>query len=273
VGNFGPEYTKINSAFKRDMGNNGVIIPGDFAQEEFEFLQDNPWVWTEKIDGTNIRLHYDGESITVGGRTDAAQIPGGLLYALAPLNNPRLWAEVFPADPAEADFPVELREQIDVTVYGEGYGPKIQKNGHLYRSEPGFIVFDIRVGPWWLKRDAVADIATKLGLDLVPYVGVMTLNEAIAAVKSDSIRSAFPFVKPEGLVGTPLVPLRTRRGDRIVVKLKGADFAALAMHNQRLAARAAYEQAQVEALSNLVAAEVIPADIAAEAADFQPIDF
>ena len=46
----------------------------------------------------------------------------------------------------------------DVTVYGEGYGAKIQSGG-MYRQDQAVIVFDVRVGPWWLSDENVADVA------------------------------------------------------------------------------------------------------------------
>lgn len=75
------EYHKINSPFKRD--DRGKFIIGDWAQSEFEYLQDNLWSWTEKIDGTNIRVMWDGQSIRFGGKTDNAQIPVKLLTNLS----------------------------------------------------------------------------------------------------------------------------------------------------------------------------------------------
>ena len=207
---FGPEYLKINTVFKRDEKN--LIIPGDWSTEEFALLADVPWTWTEKIDGTNIRLHWNGENITVGGRTDSAQIPSHLLTmdVLGRVNDPALWREVFP-------------DSNSVTVFGEGYGPKIQSGGH-YRSDHAFIVFDVRVGDWWLKPDAVAEIAEKLGFATVPDFGTMTLAQAVDDVRSGRIVSKFDNARIEGLVGRPAVDLYTRKGDRIVAKIKRKDF-------------------------------------------------
>ena len=61
---FGPEYPKIQTLFKRDDRN--VIIEGDWSVPEFAYLADKPWRWTEKVDGTNIRLHWDGRKVTSG---------------------------------------------------------------------------------------------------------------------------------------------------------------------------------------------------------------
>ncbi len=208
MGVFGPDYLKINTVFKRDERN--LIIPGEWSMDEFAFLADVPWTWTEKVDGTNIRVHWNGENITVGGRTDNAQVPTSLVAALGFLNHPPLWQSVFP----DAD---------DVTVYGEGYGAKIQSGG-MYRPDQSLIVFDVRVGEWWLKPDDVKDIAAKLGLDVVPTFDTMPLRVAVALVQSGNLQSHWPGAKIEGLVGHPAVDLYTRRGDRITAKIKAKDF-------------------------------------------------
>lgn len=43
-------YPKINSIYKRDF-ETGAFIEGEFSQDEFEYLKDNIWVCTEKMDG------------------------------------------------------------------------------------------------------------------------------------------------------------------------------------------------------------------------------
>ena len=82
---FGPTYPKIDTVFKRDAARRFIIIPGDYSTPEFEYLADTPWGWTEKVDGTNIRLHWDGSEVTIGGRTDNAQVPSPLVANLRPL--------------------------------------------------------------------------------------------------------------------------------------------------------------------------------------------
>ena len=206
---FGPEYTKIQTAFKRDSRN--VIIPGDWTLPEFAYLQDNDWTWTEKVDGTNIRLHWDGKEVTVGGRTDNAQLPSPLVAALKPLTEDTArWQAIFPDSP-------------DVTVYGEGYGAKIQSGGQ-YRADQSLILFDCKVGPWWLSDENIADVAAKLGLETVPSYGTLTLNEAWTAVKDSRVKSRWENAKAEGLVGRPAVPLFTRKGERVIVKMKVKDW-------------------------------------------------
>jgi len=202
-------YDKIHSVYKRTP--RGVFIPGEDSRPELAYLADRDWLWTEKVDGTNIRLHWDpDDGFRIGGRTDRAQLPPFLLEALHGLG-------LAEALPAHFDGPV--------TLYGEGYGPRIQKVGRLYRDDVGFVLFDVRVGRFWLRRDDVEAVAANLGLDVVPLVFVGTLHEAIDRVGTpDGVRSAWGDFRAEGLVGTPRVQLFTRDGRRVIVKVKSVDF-------------------------------------------------
>ena len=204
------EYHKINSVFKRDQNTNRFIM-GEYSQPEFEYLAGLPWVWTEKVDGANIRVEWNGESVSFGGRTDNALIPATLVQRLR---------DLFPRDKfADAELPA-------LTLYGEGYGHKIQKAGSLYKPDGSvdFVLFDVRVGDWWLKWPDVLDVAHKLGIVCVPQRGIFSLTEAIEVV-ADGVPSQWGSFDAEGLVGTPLVPLHSRDGKRIIVKIKTRDFA------------------------------------------------
>ena len=73
------EYHKIETLFERDMEGNKRLIEGKFRNPLVEYLKDNRWQFTEKIDGTNIRVHWDGHQVIFGGRTDAASLPSHLV--------------------------------------------------------------------------------------------------------------------------------------------------------------------------------------------------
>lgn len=205
---FGPEYSKIDTAFNRDA--RGTVIPEEWASFEFGYLADNPWTWAEKIDGTNMRLHWNGSRMTIGGRTDDAQLPAPLVAHLMKLSDPESWRRMFP----DAD---------DVTIYGEGYGTGIRSGGQ-YRPDVDMIIFDVRIGGWWLRDESIAEVAGGLGQAVVPPVGTFTLNEAWEKVKAGELTSNWPKARIEGIVGRPEVPLFTRKGDRIITKLKLKDW-------------------------------------------------
>lgn len=129
------EYHKIQTLFKRDMSSpRKPLIEGAWTHAEFEYLANNIWTFTEKVDGTNIRVVVEPSgAVSFGGRTDAAQIPAQLITRLNSLFiplGPRL-AETF---------------RDGAILYGEGYGAKIQKGGGNYRADQDFVLFDVRGG-------------------------------------------------------------------------------------------------------------------------------
>lgn len=208
------EYHKIETVYERDIGGSKKLIEGKFRNVVVEYLKDNVWQFTEKIDGTNIRVHWDGHSVTLGGRTDKASIPKHLLEYLT---------ELFCANEAE-----ELFEQIfgekEVILFGEGYGPKIQSVGGLYRQTPGFILFDVMVGDMYLIRESVESIARAFGIDIVPIVLEGTIQEAVDLVKTRPMSIIGPNAPMEGVVGRPKVEILDRLGNRLIVKIKVRDF-------------------------------------------------
>lgn len=207
------EYPKIQTVYLRDPGTNfKTLLEGEFSLPCFEYLSGNEWVFTEKVDGTNIRVMFDGERITFGGKTDDAQIPSFLVSRLQEVFLPQI--ETFRVKFAEG-----------VCLYGEGYGAKIQKGGGNYRSDQDFVLFDVKVGDWWLERPSVEEIARELKLDTVPIIGSGTLYDMVQKTKN-GFHSCWGNFEAEGIVARPLVELKSRRGDRIITKLKHRDFRA-----------------------------------------------
>lgn len=87
-------YEKIETIFNRDTTGTKKLILGDFRNETVKFLKDTEWVFTEKIDGTNIRVYWDGHKVEFGGRTDNAEIPRPLFDVLIGENyQTREWVE------------------------------------------------------------------------------------------------------------------------------------------------------------------------------------
>lgn len=52
-------YPKIDTIFMRDTEGAKKLIENNFRDPTIEYLKDNVWEFTEKIDGTNIRLVKD----------------------------------------------------------------------------------------------------------------------------------------------------------------------------------------------------------------------
>jgi len=205
------EYHKIQTIFLRDPATgHKTLLEGEWAEPEFAYLRNAPWVFTEKIDGTNIRVVWDGERVSFGGKTDNAQIPTPLLDHLLTTFTAERLASVLKGP---------------LVLYGEGYGPKIQSGG-WYRDDPGFVLFDALAGDVWLERGTLAEIVMALDIPIAPVIGEGTPMEAV-----EMCRRGFTSViakekrTAEGIVLRPAVELRTRRGSRIISKVKHKDFA------------------------------------------------
>lgn len=214
------EYHKIQTVYMRDPATkHKTLLEGQFSLPEFEYLANNEWIFTEKVDGTNIRIICEslpdgGYNVTLGGRTDKAQIPAMLLERLSLrfLGDERqeLLKNMFPKG---------------AILYGEGYGSKIQPAGGLYRQDQDFVLFDVKVGDFWLHREAVEGIAKNLDIDFVPVVGVGTLYEMVEHARR-GIKSTWGDFQAEGYVARPAVELLTRGGSRLITKIKCRDFRA-----------------------------------------------
>ena len=86
-----------------------------------------------------------------------------------------------------------------------------------------FVLFDVWIDGWWLKREDVEDIAEKLGIGVVPIVGQCSIWDAIGKTE-DGFKSDWGDFLAEGLVLKPKVDLFARNGRRIITKMKTKDF-------------------------------------------------
>lgn len=208
------EYHKIETLFERDMEGTKKLIEGKFRNESVEYIKDNQWFFTEKVDGTNVRIHWDGHCVIFGGRTDNAQMPSPLIQALNKMflgiTNEQIFEQKFGATP--------------VTLYGEGYGGKIQ-SGSKYEKEQTFILFDVMINDNWLKREDVEGIAQSFNVPVVPIVLKGNLKEGVEYIRTRPKSTvAKEEMEMEGIIGTPAVRLTDFRGNRVIVKIKSCDF-------------------------------------------------
>jgi hypothetical protein len=205
------EYHKINTLYKR--GEKGKIIESEFSCPEFEFLFMNNWIFTEKVDGTNIRILWDGSELRYGGKTDNAQIPVFLYDYLNKLFKGQ-----------ESQFQAKFGS-IPVCLYGEGYGNKIQASGKDYNpSGVGFVLFDVFVSPsFWLERVNIEKFSKSFSLRTVPIVGEGSLQKMVDMCQK-GFKSQWGNFNAEGIVARPEIELFNHKGERIIVKLKTRDF-------------------------------------------------
>ena len=207
------EYHKIQTVFKRDPEtNHKTLLEGKYSLPEFEYLARNKWTFTEKVDGTNIRVYRQHGIVRFGGRTDRAQLSAQLFARL----NDRF-------TPQEQRIREMFGDSTAVCLYGEGYGAGIQKGGGNYQADQDFVLFDVRIGDWWLRREGVEDVAKELALDVVPVIGEGTLTDMVNLAR-EGITSRWGDFRAEGIVARPATELMTRSGHRVITKIKCKDF-------------------------------------------------
>lgn len=206
-------YHKINSIFKRDPVTNKFIF-GEYAVPEHEFLKDNLWEFVEKVDGTNMRIVFDGESVVIGGRSNNANLNANLVKKINAHYTVERLKELFP----------DAHDVNPLYLCGEGYGAGIQKGSYYIPNDVDFILFDVWFGNMWLERKNVIDIANKLGIKYVQTYQVDTLDNYLKTYAEKPVPSFLYNGPAEGVVAKPVVELRTRRGDRVITKIKTVDF-------------------------------------------------
>ena len=205
------KYHKIQSMYHRDQ-KTGTFLMDHYSRPEFHSLRDIQWVFTEKIDGMNIRVIYnaDDKSIRFAGRTDKADLPEELLGYL------------------EAKFTLEAIDKAGMSecsfiIFGEGCGPKIQKGGGRYGDKQRFILFDVLIEGIWLEFNDKTSIAHKFDVAYSPLMYFCTIAGAEGFVRH-GLRSSYGNFFAEGLVGCPAGGLLDRKGKRIIVKIKHVDY-------------------------------------------------
>ena len=206
-----PKYPKIQSLYKRDMTKkHKPLIESDYTRDEYRVLKNAVWESYEKIDGTNIRIHWDGEGFLVGGRTYAAKLHPILVDKIYNLLDAEKFKEKFDDTP--------------VTIYGEGYGNNIQKVGPLYSSEYNFIMFDILIGNFWLTYETMKDLGEFFNIDVVPRIMTTVGFDSAIDLCKEGFKSSIGNAPAEGVIIKPALGLKDRAGKRIISKIKCSDY-------------------------------------------------
>lgn len=215
------EYHKIEAPFFRHTvgDQRGKFDFTRWFRPEFELLRNDDWTWTEKLNGTNTRIIWDGHKVRVGGRTDSASMPVKMVEML------------------QATFTEELLEQTfnrgQAVLYGETVGPGITKGSGNYGKDLFFALFDVRLPVdkttgvkadfWWLKPGAVRDVSLKLGIEVAPEHAQGPIGWAMEKLHN-GLKSAYGDFWAEGLVGRPPLGLYARDGERMLMKIKHEDL-------------------------------------------------
>lgn len=230
-----PEYPKIENLY----ASNGERGAGYRRGPEFGFKlpaveQISKWLVLEKVDGMNIRVIFEAgngaaPTLRFAGRTDKANLPGDLVAYLE---------ETFTIDRMIRTFGHTHEEQPDVwhipesvVLFGEGFGPGIQKAGQAYADITGgakrFILFDALVDRrWWLSWDNIVDVAQKLFVAHVPVLARDADLDMIDMIVSDreSLLQLPGGEHVEGVVARTDPYLFDARGQRVMFKHKVRDL-------------------------------------------------
>lgn len=250
---------KVELPDKRWLKFQNKIILDQFTDPAVEYLKDCEWDCFSKIDGTNTKIVFlpsTGECF-FGGKTDNAElgqhnkIMPQIVERITPILQkmfPPETAKFVPVldennhiaycdedgvteDPPTCPGIYNVRlEESPVYIYGELYGPGVQKGGH-YGDTLQFTVFDICQQGWFVPIKRLTEMCNNLGLYMVPYLGKMTLKEAESMV-IHGFKTMVPNAKnkdyiEEGIVARPVVPVKDTRGKRMIVKIKHCDYADL----------------------------------------------
>ncbi len=129
----------------------------------------------------------------------------------------------------DQDVLLEKWQGIDVVVYGEAYGGKLQGMSATYGPTMKFVAFDVQIDGFWLSVPQAAQFCEEAGLEFVHYVRITTdLDQIDAQRDADSVQAVRNGMgegcKREGVVLRPLLELTKNNGSRIICKHKQDEF-------------------------------------------------
>lgn len=253
-------YQKIDTLYKRD--EKGQIMPWEsWVSPELEWMRKLKFEATEKIDGTNMRfevwpvLETNEDTITIKfeyaikGKTDNANIRKELYQVMETTFVTKLDSIVETFYKVDKSVIIvsrngentelvnlDLINKLDdewrlgtsakkVTFYGEGYGEGIRDKFH-YCHGNRYIGFDIKVGETYLLPEVRRQIFEDLGIECVPFIGWLNIDEAVALVYNTFKTNIGDTDEiAEGIVLTTPVGVRFRNsGERVIIKIKVKDF-------------------------------------------------
>ena len=203
------KYPKINSLYKRDQETNKLII-GNLSMPEFACIQE--WDLYEKIDGTNIRVIIDNDTVEFRGRNNVDDnIPPHLLEHLT--NRYTM----------DTLTPFLGKKAI---IFGEAFGHKIQGCGGAYvNGDPivKFHAFDVLLYNRWMQQDEIRGLLNTIDIECAPLVRYhINLSNPPFFMGLPSIFN--PDLIMEGVIARPAREMLTTHGERVIWKLKHKDF-------------------------------------------------
>lgn len=209
-----PPFARLTTGITRN-----TLDRTAWASREFELLADVPgWTFTEKIDGTNVAVIWDGHRpkiVTRDGHPLTAQ-------ASLTVDTRETLAKIFAEEILESVFG-DKPARIYLEVYGHGVGVHPWLTRRL--PDQRIAVLDACINGFWLARGTLTTLANgTFELECAPLrADVQTLTRAVAVVTA-GMPSALGEFTAEGLVGVAPLGLFNRKGERILVKVKTEDL-------------------------------------------------
>ncbi len=122
-----------------------------------------------------------------------------------------------------------LYMDVNMVIFGEAYGGKLQGMSKTYGTKLKFIVFDVRINDLWLDVPSAEHIAIELRLEFIDYVIISTNMIAIDGMTyTPSVQARrngiYEECMREGIVLRPMTELRKNNGERIIAKHKRPEF-------------------------------------------------
>lgn len=222
-------YPKITSPFKRTDNKSKTVNTSVWFDDYAKFFGESglPFYSTEKVDGTNLNIVYDGNHIQYTGHTDKTSW------------NPEVeeWIKSKFQTPEFEQMCEQRFGENEIKLCGELIGPKIQNN--FYKLEDyKFILFDIHNDTsniWW-NRQNVEENAKELNLDIAPLIGGTnfidlssesknTLRGWTNLLQNAEFKSKInEDIEIEGFVVRPLMEILKANGERVIYKIKIKDI-------------------------------------------------
>lgn len=173
----------------------------------------------EKIHGTSAHLKYT--------RRQASDVEKDITFFAGGCSHEN-FLKLFNEDNLRKAF--ESLGLLEVTVFGEAYGGKLQGMSGTYGKELKFIAFDVKIEDNWLSVPQAEDVCKALGIEFVHYVKISTdlaeIDKQRDAESIQAIRNGIgPGKKREGVVLRPPFEVKKNNGERVLSKHKGEEFA------------------------------------------------
>jgi RNA ligase (TIGR02306 family) len=183
----------------------------DRHQDVFALLKTQPVYVSEKVEGSNFSVTFDGTKFFVNQRR----------FTIEPLEGAEhTWWKVA-REQGLMDFAKYLFKDIPITIYGEMIGPGIQ--GNIYKvAQHQVRVFDIKIGNKFMDARDFLTETEKQGVLTAPNLGVFDNIDAFLSgktiIEASHGESKLYKTLREGIVIKPIVEQEVDGFGRLILK-------------------------------------------------------